>query len=117
MQMLGAMLASEDHINSPSETIVSSTHGATLAVLRVIRLVRVFRILKLSRHIRALQILGRTLRASVRELGLWIFFIVIGVILFSSAAYVAEVDLQESYFRSIPETFCKFAFRFQITVS
>ncbi|XP_075878679.1 potassium voltage-gated channel subfamily A member 2b [Nelusetta ayraudi] len=77
----------------------------SLAILRVIRLVRVFRIFKLSRHSKGLQILGQTLKASMRELGLLIFFLFIGVILFSSAVYFAEADEPESQFSSIPEAF------------
>ncbi|XP_054480708.1 shaker-related potassium channel tsha2-like [Anoplopoma fimbria] len=77
----------------------------SLAILRVIRLVRVFRIFKLSRHSKGLQILGQTLKASMRELGLLIFFLFIGVILFSSAVYFAETDDPESGFSSIPDAF------------
>lgn len=77
----------------------------SLATLRLIRLVRVFRIFKLSRHSKGLQILGQTLKASMRELGLLIFFLFIGVILFSSAIYFAEVDEPETQFGSIPEGF------------
>ncbi|XP_059537958.1 potassium voltage-gated channel subfamily A member 5 [Myotis daubentonii] len=77
----------------------------SLAILRVIRLVRVFRIFKLSRHSKGLQILGKTLQASMRELGLLIFFLFIGVILFSSAVYFAEADNQHSHFSSIPDAF------------
>jgi potassium voltage-gated channel Shaker-related subfamily A protein 1 len=82
-----------------------SNQAMSLAILRVIRLVRVFRIFKLSRHSKGLQILGQTLRASMRELALLIFFLIIGVILFSSAVYFAEVTEQESHFKSIPDAF------------
>uniref|UniRef100_A0A3B1IZC2 Potassium voltage-gated channel subfamily A member 10 n=1 Tax=Astyanax mexicanus TaxID=7994 RepID=A0A3B1IZC2_ASTMX len=61
--------------------------------------------LRLSRHSKGLQILGQTLKASMRELGLLIFFLFIGVILFSSAIYFAEVDEPETQFVSIPEGF------------
>ncbi|KAM4701431.1 potassium voltage-gated channel subfamily A member 10 [Discoglossus pictus] len=77
----------------------------SLAILRIVRLVRVFRIFKLSRHSKGLQILGQTLKASMRELGLLIFFLFIGVILFSSAVYFAEVDEPQSQFVSIPDGF------------
>lgn len=89
---------------SPDED-VNSSQNMSLATLRIIRLVRVFRIFKLSRHSKGLQILGQTLKASMRELGLLIFFLFIGVILFSSAIYFAEVDEPQTQFISIPEGF------------
>ena len=82
-----------------------SQHAMPLAVLRVVRLVRVFRIFKLSRHSKGLQILGQTIRASMRELGLLIFFLLICVVLFSSAVYFAEADAANSHFHSIPAAF------------
>ena len=83
-------------------TLMLNRHeGIGLENLRVVRLVRVFRIFKLSRHSKGLQILGLTLRASMRELGLMVFFLAIGVILFSSAVYYLETD----NFSSIPDAF------------
>lgn len=63
------------------------------------------RIFKLSRHSKGLQILGMTLKASLRELALLIFFLFIGVILFSSAVYYAEAGSERSHFKSIPGAF------------
>lgn len=84
---------------------INSGQNMSLAILRIVRLVRVFRIFKLSRHSKGLQILGQTLKASMRELGLLIFFLFIGVILFSSAIYFAEVDDPSTQFTSIPDGF------------
>lgn len=92
---------------------IDSGDTTPLSVLRVVRLVRVFRIFKLSRHSLGLQILGHTLRASISELGMLIFFLFLGVILFSSAIYYAEqpstggnsTNVEEQTFRSIPDAF------------
>uniref|UniRef100_A0A182PT86 BTB domain-containing protein n=1 Tax=Anopheles epiroticus TaxID=199890 RepID=A0A182PT86_9DIPT len=95
----------EDTLNLPKAPDKSTNQAMSLAILRVIRLVRVFRIFKLSRHSKGLQILGRTLKASMRELGLLIFFLFIGVVLFSSAVYFAEAGTEMSFFKSIPDAF------------
>jgi len=87
-----------------SDQARASNQAMSLAVLRVIRLVRVFRIFKLSRHSKGLQILGQTIKASMRELGLLIFFLFICVVLFSSAIYFAE-NPEASQFSSIPDAF------------
>lgn len=84
---------------------MENSSGSSFAILRVIRLVRVFRIFKLSRHSKGLQILGQTLKASMRELGMLIFFMIIVVVLFSSAIFYAEGDEPGSDFNSIPAAF------------
>lgn len=78
-----------------------SRNTSMVAFFRILRLIRVFRIFKLSRHYRGFKVLGLTLKASTRELLLLSFFLVIGIVLFSSAVYYAE----SSQFSSIPEAF------------
>jgi len=70
-----------------------------------IRVIRVFRIIKLSKHSVGLQILGHTLKASFRELFLLIFFLIIGVVIFSSLVYYCEHQDPGTKFVSIPATF------------
>lgn len=55
-----------------------SSNVSSMAIVRAVRLVRVFRILKLSRYSSGLQILGMTLKASLGELGLLVFFLTVG---------------------------------------
>ncbi|CAK8678619.1 unnamed protein product [Clavelina lepadiformis] len=100
-----ATLASE----TDNQVQQSAKKEISLAFIRVVRLVRVFRIFKLSRHSTGLQILGQTLKASFRELGLLLFFVLIGVVIFSSAVYFAEIDStpngSKTHFQSIPDAF------------
>lgn len=106
---LATMLAAKRDSDEPKFGInpdsKAANQSSSLAILRVIRLVRVFRIFKLSRHSKGLQILGMTLKASMKELALLIFFLLIGVVLFSSAVYYAEADSERSNFKSIPDAF------------
>ena len=70
-----------------------------------IRVLRIFRIFKLSKHSSGLRILGLTLKASVRELGLFVLFLIIAMVMFGSALFYAEGDLEDSQVKSIPEAF------------
>lgn len=87
------------------QLFLSKSNIKTIVVLRVVRLIRVFRIFKLSRHSYGLQILGHTLKSSCSELFLLVFFLSIGVIIFSSVIYYAEKDVPNTYFKTIPDGF------------
>lgn len=82
-----------------------SEERVSIYFLRTIRLVRVFRIFKLSRYSGEMKILGKALIDSARELCVLVFFIVLGVILFSSAAFYAEQGTSSTMFKSIPGAF------------
>ena len=73
--------------------------------LRCVRLVRVFRVFKLSRHSVEMKILAIAVKSSARELGVLVFFILLGVLLFSSAVYYAEIGNSETKLKSIPAAF------------
>lgn len=83
---------------------VPAKSAGNIDILRVMRVIRVCRIFKLTRHSKGLHVLGKTLYASVNELVMLMLFLVIGVVLFASAAYYAEEE-SNPQFSSIPAAF------------
>ena len=87
-------------------TLIFSMEGSvSIYFLRAVRLVRVFRVFKLSRHSNEMKILGIAVRESGRELGVLVFFILLAVLLFSSAVYYAEDGVPGTKLQSIPGAF------------
>ena len=87
-------------------TLVFSMEGSvSIYFLRAVRLVRVFRVFKLSRHSNEMKILGIAVRESGRELGVLVFFILLAVLLFSSAVFYAEDGVAGTKLTSIPGAF------------
>ena len=84
--------------------VVPAASAGSIDILRVMRVIRVCRIFKLTRHSKGLHVLGKTLYASVNELIMLMLFLVIGVVLFASAAYYAE-EKTNPLFASIPHAF------------
>ncbi|XP_055345162.1 potassium voltage-gated channel subfamily A member 7-like [Paramacrobiotus metropolitanus] len=76
-----------------------------MVVLRVLRVMRMFRLIRLSRYSHGLRVLGETFVVSVRELGLFLMFLGLAVVLFSSSVFYAEIGMKETQFNSIPESF------------
>ncbi|KAH7731418.1 Protein KVS-4 a [Aphelenchoides avenae] len=75
--------------------------GAFL-VVRILRVLRVIRVLKLGRYSSGLQLFGKTLHASCRQLGMMFMVVLTGVIFFSTLIYFLEKDEPGSPFNSIP---------------
>ncbi|KAE9552766.1 hypothetical protein FO519_004028 [Halicephalobus sp. NKZ332] len=75
--------------------------GAFL-VIRILRVLRVIRVLKLGRYSSGLQMFGKTLKASCRQLGMMGMVVMTGVIFFSTLVYFLEKDEPNSGFYSIP---------------
>lgn len=83
--------------------IVSSRKfGTPLYIMRVLRLSRVFRVIKLSRYITTMKVLGKTVKASIKDLWTMCFLILIGTVLFGSLAYYCEQWNERTVFNSIP---------------
>lgn len=77
---------------------------APLSVLRAARMLRVLRIFKLSRYSSGMRILLFTFSTSMKELGMFLIFISISIVVSASAAYYVEVgDQEKTAFSSIPD--------------
>lgn len=72
------------------ELLAGSSSVGSSAVLRVVRLVRVFRVFKLTRYLSWVRTFTSAMAKSAQPLGMLLFVMLIGVIVFSSAIYYAE---------------------------
>lgn len=80
--------------------------GISIVFLRVLRLFRAFRIFKLTKHSRGMQILGLTIKQSLKELSLFAIFLLITMVFFSAAIYYADLfDTRSENIASIPDGF------------
>jgi len=68
----------------------SSGNTGALKVLRAVRLVRLFRIFKLGRYSSGMQLMAEAVGNSFQALWVLVFFLCIGIVLFSSALFFAE---------------------------
>lgn len=85
--------------------ILEGSMSGSLSVLRIARTTRVLRIFKLSRYSSGMRILMYSFYTSMRELGMFMIFISVCVIVSSSAVFYAEYRGENSSFTSIPDAF------------
>jgi potassium voltage-gated channel Shab-related subfamily B protein 1 len=87
-----------------SASISRQTESIT-KLFTLFRVLRILRIFKLARHSQGLKQFGKTIKMSVNELGILFMFLAIAVLLFSSLAYFAEKDQENTPYTSIPAAF------------
>ncbi|KAJ8356863.1 hypothetical protein SKAU_G00196570 [Synaphobranchus kaupii] len=73
--------------------------------VQALRILRIARIFKLARHSSGLQTLTSALKRSLKELGLLLMYMGIGIFLFSAMGYTMEQSHPETMFTSIPQSF------------
>lgn len=78
---------------------------STLPILRTARMLRVLRIFKLSRYSSGMRILIYTFSSSAKELGMFLIFILVCIVVSSSAAFYADYGDGAGAFTSIPDAF------------
>ncbi|KAL1007761.1 hypothetical protein UPYG_G00091280 [Umbra pygmaea] len=62
-------------------------------VLRLMRALRILYVMRLARHSMGLQTLGLTMKRSIREFGLLVLFVTVGIAFFSPMVHLAESEL------------------------
>jgi hypothetical protein len=70
--------------------IIGQSKAQSLIAIRVLRLTRTFKLLKLSRYMNRLIILKQVMLESKQILSTFSFIVSIGIVIFSSAMYLAE---------------------------
>ncbi|KAL9963943.1 hypothetical protein ACROYT_G027505 [Oculina patagonica] len=91
---------------APYYVLLTINTRAPLSVLRAARMLRILRIFKLSRYSSGMRILLFTFSTSMKELGMFLIFICISIVVSSSAAFYAEAGCGKNCaFSSIPDAF------------
>ncbi|KAL3311116.1 Potassium voltage-gated channel subfamily C member 4 [Cichlidogyrus casuarinus] len=73
-------------------------------MLEFFSIIRIMRLFKLTRHIAGLKILVHTFKASLKELTLLVFFLLVFIVIFAALMYYAETlqGVDDNNFDSIP---------------
>ncbi|XP_077395373.1 voltage-gated potassium channel regulatory subunit KCNF1 [Festucalex cinctus] len=79
--------------------------GNAQQAVQALRIMRIARVFKLARHSSGLQTLTYALKRSLKELGLLLMYMGVGIFVFSALGYAMEQSHPETLFRSIPQSF------------
>ncbi|XP_056151322.1 potassium voltage-gated channel subfamily F member 1 [Lampris incognitus] len=98
----------------PFYVVLTLTYLGTTAMMELanvqqavqaLRIMRIARIFKLARHSSGLQTLTYALKRSLKELGLLLMYMGVGIFVFSALGYTMEQSHPETLFISIPQSF------------
>ncbi|KAA0708505.1 Potassium voltage-gated channel subfamily F member 1 [Triplophysa tibetana] len=73
--------------------------------VQALRIMRIARIFKLARHSSGIQTLTYALKSSLKELGMLLMYMGVGIFVFSALGYTLEQSHPETMFTSIPQSF------------
>ncbi|XP_061552653.1 potassium voltage-gated channel subfamily F member 1 [Phycodurus eques] len=79
--------------------------GNVQQAVQALRIMRIARVFKLARHSSGLQTLTYALKRSLKELGLLLMYMGVGIFVFSALGYTMEQSHPETLFKSIPQSF------------
>lgn len=85
--------------------LIERSRSGGLSTMRIARILRILRIFKLSRYSSGMRILIFTFLTSLKELGMFLMFVLMTVLLSSSVVYYLENGEPHSDFTSIPAAF------------
>jgi voltage-gated potassium channel len=87
----------------PTYLSVIHPRSTSLLVIRSLRLLRIFRVLKLAQYLSEARVLLNSMRRSSAKIVVFFMFMLIVVVILGAAMYVAEAEVEGSYFTSIPK--------------
>ncbi|XP_061751682.1 potassium voltage-gated channel subfamily F member 1-like [Nerophis ophidion] len=98
----------------PFYVVLSLTYLGTFSMMELanvqqavqaLRIMRIARIFKLARHSSGLQTLTHALKRSLKELGLLLMYMGVGIFVFAALGYTMEQSHPKTLFGSIPQSF------------
>ncbi len=94
--------------------LIGSQNTTIQHMMLVVSIFRAFLLFKFFRHLEMLRMLSDTLKKSYKEIMIYVVYLVLGVLVFSTFIYYIEQSNDGTIFYSIPAAFWYFIFNFKI---